>query len=229
VTILNVFRVLYSPLKAFEEIAKAPAVSGPIIIFLITLGASVGVHYMSSSKTLLEIERESNLYAPLTDTAFFTQQLVVTIGDTIFVFLLKWLIYGLAFLFVLKLFRAKEGSWNRLFIVVGHLFIVTAIVTIVTGIILLWLPTVRFDFDVWNGAFQGNEEMLEEMRMEYERAWGFIYLLRPYLLTIATLWITVLGAVAVHFLRDVSWNKALIASTIVSVLNLVLLGPLAFV
>jgi hypothetical protein len=227
VGILNVFKVLYSPFKAFEEIAKAPTISGPIIILFITLVASAGVYYVSSSKTLLETEE--GFYAPLTATTIFTQQLISNIGDAVFVFLLKWLVYGFAFLFVLKLFRAKEGSWHHLFIVVGHLFIVTTIFSLINGVIIYTLPTIRFEFDIWNRALQGDQEMLKEMMMEYERAWSFVYQLRPYLSTIVMLWTAFLGAIAIHFLREVSWNKALIISTIVSVISLLLLGPLAFI
>lgn len=221
------FKVLYSPFKAFEEIAKAPTISGPIIILCITLLASASVHYMSSSKTLLETKE--GVYAPLTTNAIFIRQLISNIGDTIFVFFIRWLVYGSAFLLVLKLFRAKEGPWHNLFVVTGHLFIVAAIFTLINGVIIYTLPSVQFTFDVWSKALQGDREMLEKMIIKYEKTWGFVYQLRPYISTIVSLWTAILGAIAIHFLRDVSWNKALIISTIVSVISLVLLGPLAFV
>jgi hypothetical protein len=227
-SVSNIFRVIYSPLRAFEEIAKVPSVSGPLLILFMTLMASASAHYLSSSRTFLETQKASDIYMPLTATDIFKQQLISTIGDTIFIFFLKWLIYGSAFLFILKLFRVKEGPWHQLFIAIGHLLIVAAIFTLAKGIIFYMLPTVKLKFDVWNGALQGNQEMIDEMIMEYEKVWSLIYQLRPYLLTIITTWTAFLGAMAIHCLREVPWNKALIISTIVSVISLLLLGPLAF-
>ena len=67
--IQEIFRVVYSPLKAFEEIAKAPNVKGPLLILLITLLASVSVQYISSTKTFLQTE--SGEYVPLAATGEF--------------------------------------------------------------------------------------------------------------------------------------------------------------
>ncbi|MGD8506364.1 MAG: hypothetical protein PVF15_06835, partial [Candidatus Bathyarchaeota archaeon] len=53
-TVRNIIGILYSPLKAFKEIAIAPDVKGPLIILLVTLLVSVSTQYVSSSKTLLE-------------------------------------------------------------------------------------------------------------------------------------------------------------------------------
>ncbi|TET56152.1 hypothetical protein E3J51_05400 [Candidatus Bathyarchaeota archaeon] len=50
----SVFKVLYSPMKAFEEIGKKPSVKGPILILLITLPLFVSIQYSSTSKFFLE-------------------------------------------------------------------------------------------------------------------------------------------------------------------------------
>lgn len=49
-----VFKVLYSPMKAFEEIGKKPSVKGPILILLITLPLFVSIQYSSTAKFFLE-------------------------------------------------------------------------------------------------------------------------------------------------------------------------------
>jgi len=226
--IQDIFRVVYSPLKAFEEIAKAPNVKGPLLILLITLLASVTVQYISSTKTFLQTE--SGEYVPLATTEIFTGQLMSTIIDAIFSFSINWLIYGLMFMVVLKLFRGKEGPWYHLLITIGYTFIVAAIFIFVNAIIVSTLPAISFKFEVWNGALEGNEEMLNEMILEYEKTWGSLlaYQVRPYFSIIIATWTAALGAVAVHFLREVSWNKAIVASAIVSSLSLLLVGPLIF-
>ncbi|MCW4052059.1 MAG: YIP1 family protein [Candidatus Bathyarchaeota archaeon] len=49
-----ILKVLYSPLKAFEEIAKKPDIKGPILILLITLPITMGVQYVSGANFFLE-------------------------------------------------------------------------------------------------------------------------------------------------------------------------------
>ena len=50
----EIFRVLYSPLEAFKEIAKKPDVKGPMLILLITVLVTAGAQYISASKTSFE-------------------------------------------------------------------------------------------------------------------------------------------------------------------------------
>jgi hypothetical protein len=50
----EIFRVLYSPLEAFKEIAKKPDVKGPMLILLITVLVTAGAQYISASKTFFE-------------------------------------------------------------------------------------------------------------------------------------------------------------------------------
>lgn len=50
-----VFRTLYSPIKAFEEIVKKPSIKGPILILLITLPLTFAGQYASGVKFFLEI------------------------------------------------------------------------------------------------------------------------------------------------------------------------------
>jgi len=49
-----VFGVVYSPVKAFEEIVKNPTIKGPLLIFLLILLATAGAQYVSASKFVLE-------------------------------------------------------------------------------------------------------------------------------------------------------------------------------
>jgi hypothetical protein len=224
--IQDIFRVIYSPLKAFERLAEAPTVKGPLIILLLTLLASISAQYVSSSKTLLQTEQNGK-YVPLTATDMFNQQLILNLRDSVFIFFVKWLIYGSAFLLVLKLFRAKEGPWHQVFIVIAYSFIIAAVFIFINAIVFVTFPPVRLEFEIWSGALEGNEEMITEMISRYEKTWGLAYQLRPFFSTIIVTWTALLGAVAIHFLREVPWNRALLISTIVSVISLILLGPLA--
>lgn len=227
--IQDVFRVLYSPLKAFEEIAKAPNVKGPLVIFLITLLVSVGMQYISSSKILLETE--SGVYVPLTATDLFGNRLILTLTDTVFRFFLNWLLYAAIMLLVLRLFRAKEGPWHKMFIVIGYIFIVTAVSVVVTTILFSTFPSIAFSFDTWTKALlEGDSQAQDLMIQQYNEKWVPLpaYQIASYLFIAVEMWTAALGAVAIHFLREVSWNKALILSAIVSVVSFLIGGPLIF-
>jgi hypothetical protein len=227
--IQKIFEVLYSPLKAFEEIAKSPDIKGPLLILLITLLASVSMQYSYSTRTVLQIESGGE-YVPLVATEIFAEQLMSTLMDTVFRFSISWLIYGMMFITILKLFRGKEGPWYHLFITIGYTFIVAAVFIFVNALIVSTFPVINLDFEVWNGALGGDEEMIKKMILEYEETWGSLlaYQLRPYLSIVMETWTAVLGAVAIHFLREVSWNKAMIISAIASAVSLILRGPLIF-
>jgi len=49
-----ILKVLYTPLKTFEEIIKKPNIKGPILILLLTLPLTVGIQYISGVNFFLE-------------------------------------------------------------------------------------------------------------------------------------------------------------------------------
>lgn len=55
-----VFRVLYSPMKTFEEIARKPTIKGPILILLIMLPIAIGAQYLSGTKFFFEYPKPEN-------------------------------------------------------------------------------------------------------------------------------------------------------------------------
>ena len=231
--IQEIFRVVYSPLKAFEEIAKAPNVKGPLLILLITLPASISLEYIRSSKILLEVETGGGIYTPFNATDLFRSRLISTLTSSTLGFFLKWLIYGASFLLILKLFRTQEGPWHHIFILIGYTFIVATIFVIVNAILISTLPIIRLDFETWTQAFlEGDVEALSQVLQEYERNLAGlpaqIAQIGFYLIIVNEVWTTALGAIAVHFLREVSWNKAIVVSVIVSSLSLLLMGPLVY-
>lgn len=55
-----IFKVLFSPMKTFEEIVKKPNIKGPILILLIMLPITLGGQYISGTKFFLEIPTPEN-------------------------------------------------------------------------------------------------------------------------------------------------------------------------
>ena len=56
----DVLKTLYSPIKAFEEIAKKPDVRAPLLILALILIVTAGLHYVLASKVPIEIATPEN-------------------------------------------------------------------------------------------------------------------------------------------------------------------------
>ncbi len=54
------FKVLYSPMRAFEEIVSKPTVKGPIFILIMMLPFVIGGQYVSNMKLFLEVPSPEN-------------------------------------------------------------------------------------------------------------------------------------------------------------------------
>jgi len=59
----NIIKVLYSPIKAFQEILGNPKFKGPVLIIIISLLLTLGTHYISASKHYVEQITPSNRVA----------------------------------------------------------------------------------------------------------------------------------------------------------------------
>ena len=56
----DVFKVIYSPVKAFREVLEKPRYIGPVIIIMISLFLTVGTQYVSVSKQQVEVITPTN-------------------------------------------------------------------------------------------------------------------------------------------------------------------------
>jgi len=77
---------------------------------------------------------------------------------------------------------------------------------------------------------EGDVEAQNRVIQGYENNWVGLpaYQIGYYLTFVNEVWVAALGALAIHFLREVTWNKALTISAIASVLSLFLRFPLIF-
>lgn len=56
----KVLEVLYSPIKAFEEIIKKPDIKGPLLILVLILLATLGAQYVTASRFFLQVRTPAN-------------------------------------------------------------------------------------------------------------------------------------------------------------------------
>lgn len=221
-----VFKVLYSPVKAFKEILEQPDIKGPLLILVLTLLAKVLVTYVSFSRMFLEMETPGRYASLLTKDLWgcrfgFRDVLI----DTSLVFFLRWFVYAGALLLVIKLFEGKVGPWRVIFIVVGYIFSATVVYLVANAALISTFPGLMLPANAWNQWNpQATEEefkvALETILQEMQRQWFpnltyklWFFLNFPYINPL-DVWTAALCAVAVRLRYELSWKRAATISAI---------------
>ncbi len=119
-------------------------------------------------------------------------------------FFFNWGVYGGILLLAIKLFGEKAGSWKELFVVVGYLFSVKIVYLLVTISFVPLLPEVRLESlgEIWYPTLP--------------------YQAILYLSIVTDVWMAVLCTIAVHFLYNFTWKKAISIAVLVGLLNFTL-------
>lgn len=194
---------------------------GPLLMLVLAVAAAAITGSVSLSKVNVQLESEIGPYAPLTTTATFGERVLLTMIDQVLSITLGWFIFTGITLLVIKAFRVNEGSWRTLFYVIGYTLITSVVVTLITGLLILPLPTVGLGWGIWNPTTPEMENVARQKIIEAYEPWfssptGQLLGFLPYLQQV---WAAALAAIAIHSLLDVSWNKAVAISAIASVLT----------
>jgi len=166
-------------------------------------------------------------YSSLLAQGLLGRLLISSLLDTAFVFFLRWIIYVVIFWVILKVFREGVESWSGLFVVIGYTFVATMIFSLI-NIPLIWaLPRVNLPLGAWGPPPEATETAqtaaLNLIRNEiinpiYQEAWysNWVYQLGFFLgrFPIFDIWIVALAAIAIRFLCDLTWKKAVTISVI---------------
>ena len=112
---------------------------------------------------------------------------------------MNWILWAGILMIVAKLFNEELGRWNVFFVIIGYSFIATVVYTLVTVAPLSTLPmlNVPLDSNAFNALF--------------DASWRFLpaYQLVSYIPIIGEVWITALGAIAIHTMKEeITWSKA---------------------
>ena len=222
--ILNdILKVLYSPVDAFKQIIQNPDIKGPIIILILVLVATIGRQYIMGSKIYIQPDSQEfvSLIAPDLATNFVGGALINSSID----FFLVWILYTGIILAVSIAFREEIGSRRTLFIVLGYTFIVTAVSTLVSALLISTFPTVNFPINSWPPATEDDAILVDGYMQEL---W-YPTLAFQLLFTISflmDLWIAALCAISIRFLGDLTWGKAITFSAIAYIVTFILRGIL---
>ena len=113
-------------------------------------------------------------------------------------FAMSWILWAGILIIVAKLFNEDLGQWNTFFVVIGYSFIATVVYILINLLPLSSLPSLNIPLDV------------NALNALLEVSWRplLAYQLWLYIPVIGEVWIAVLGAIAVHVKKEMTWNKA---------------------
>jgi hypothetical protein len=117
---------------------------------------------------------------------------------------MNWILWAGIVFIVAKLFGEELGKWNVFFIIIGYVFIVTAVSTLVSALAFSSLPVVSLPLDAELQIAVFNEVWLPNLA----------YQMGTLLLWVGEVWIAALSAVVIRLMRNTTWGKA---ATIVAV------------
>ena len=217
---LEVFEVLYSPIKAFKKIVEKPQFKGPLLIFVIVIILTAVGQYVHASKLFLETDVPGET-VPLIAADGFAGLIAGILASTGVTFFLQWIVYTGILLLIVKVFGGETTSWSAFFVVVGYIFAALIIYLIVNTILVSLLPTVTLPLK----TLPSTPEEAQAADAAIRQSWGRIlaYQVGPYINYGVNVWIAALSAVAVYTSHKLTWGKALIIAAIAAVVNFFLI------
>lgn len=148
-------------------------------------------------------------YTPIASSTTFDLQLVYSLTRSGISFLLEWLILsGIVFL-TLKSFFAWNGLWKNLLSTVGYVYSASIIQLVALALLFLLLPPIFLPHNI---------TYVEYLDI-YQRSWGIPISILSLLFYI---WTTILCAIALKKMQNLSWTQALLTGFGAVVMSLLL-------
>jgi len=198
------FKVIVSPMKAFQRIAAYPDIKGFMIIIASLILAAAALQFSVGSKIILDINTQ---LTALVTTDFFQNFFIQGIIESIFVFFLSWLLFGGALLLISTIMGIKGGSWRQFFIIVGYALTVVILRTAVSAILVSTLPQINFGLSAWPPA---TEEERTTANNLINANWGPLAAFQAgsYVNLVFDAWLVILAATALRAYRAIPWSRA---------------------
>lgn len=222
----QVLRVLYSPVRAFEEIAKIPSFKGPLLIFALIIITTAGAQYISASKIFLQFNEG---YVSLLTFTSFGGLVVPYLINTAFHFFINWIMYAAILFLIIKMSRIETEPWTMFYILIGYVFSVTIVYALANAALISALPSINLPTPAWKAwdPQATSEEVKaavdvvnQKLQENWYPLWAFQAL--PYLSYAIDVWTAALCAVAIRSSHEVTWSKAIVISAIASAIVLIL-------
>ena len=202
------FKVIASPMKAFQRISAYPDFKGFIVIIALLTLASAAVQFSVASKLFLNI---NNQPTSLLSTTYLTDILLNGVVESIILYVFDWIIFAVALLMIATLLGPKGGGWRPFFIMIGYAFTLLVVRTAVTAALYSTLPPINLNFSVWPPQTDADKA---DYVNQANAVWGPLLVSQVILfLDLAVdAWLAILGAISVHVHRRATWSKAAIIS-----------------
>ena len=150
-------------------------------------------------------------YVSPLETGAFGGAIIPILMSAAVSFSMNWILWAGILLVIIKVFREEVGPWTVFFVIVGHVFIVTAVHTIIGAVSLSTLPSLNLPLA--DGAYFSLHEMLDPY---------LAYQVWLYLPLAGEVWTAVLCAIIIRLLRGITWGRAASISLAAFVLRFVL-------
>jgi len=226
-----------------EELTSADVSTYSYIDGNVTIAANITTYYTTekfASVTEVEFSKAGDnssqyvmlgtspeKYSSLLAKGMLGSVLIPSLLDAAFFFFLRWVIYAILFWVILKVFREGVESWSGLFIIIGYAFVATMIFSLIKIPLISTLPRVNLPLGAWGPPPEATKEVQttafnligsEIINPIYQEAWysNWAYQLGFFLerFPIFDIWIVALAAIAIRFLCDLTWKKAVTISMI---------------
>ena len=155
--------------------------------------------WLTSSNLTMKID---DLYlqkyvSPLESGAFGGAILPVLMSAAVS-FSMNWILWAGILLMIAKVFREDMGPWTSFFVIIGYVFVASAVYTLVSALSLSTLPVLNLRLDT------------ADFNLLIHEAWSpfLAYQLWLYIPLVGEVWIAMLCAVTIRVLRGVTWGKA---------------------
>ena len=222
----QVLRVLYSPVRAFEEIAKTPSFKGPLLIFALVMITTAGAQYISASKIFLQFNER---YVSLLTFTSFGGLVVPYLINTALHFFINWIMYAAVLFLTIKISRIKTEPWTMFYIRIGYVFSVTIVYILVNAALISALPSINLPtlaWKAWDPQATSEEATVavEVINQKLQENWYPLLAFQAlqYLSYAIDIWTAALCAVAIRSSHEVTWSKAIVISAIASAIVLIL-------
>jgi len=214
------FRVLISPLKTFSQLSQRPTARGLITLAALILVVTAAAQYASATRIILTIDDQQISFMA---TGSFVGWLMGALSTTMFSIVIYWLVFAAGMAVISRFLAGKETTLRNSLVILAYMLSVFAVLYGVRTVMYLALPSILFQTASWPPVDQADVDKAVNLMTQ---TWGSlpIYQFGSYFTLVAFAWLVILGAVAVKAMRETSWAKAGVISTIGFVFTLFLFG-----
>jgi len=172
-------------------------------------------------------------HSSLLERGIFGGSIISILMSVAIEFSMNWILWAGLLLLVAKVFREEGGPWTRFFVIIGHIFIVTVVYTIVSAALISmlsplnlptkkWPPTTEAEAKAVNVVFE--EKWYPNWPYRLYTALNFISFsgVTIYFPLLREVWTLFLCAVAIRLLRGITWGRATSIAAVAFILRSVL-------